>query len=317
MILSLTHPARHYIYYLISRKTYKLKDLVEHLSSLHIPLPQDRRALEKFIQQLLFIQKNMKIPGGFNPLDSQPNENTKKFLAEWKIGSMWRRDPFTDYATDMVHEAPIRRSLEVLLLGPLQPIDIARRVASRWGFDETVMNPRVVRDFSHYFWDPKCMNASQWKAFFYDYYPKFTDNVDYAMAINVSRTREGALLVMSLSDRGADGLSNSELYSMMRNASGLAFLQHAYLERPSAGRATAMLATINSFKIATEELDKARGGSQELLEELRKMEPVYDKTPVISVYDLTVSKPTPALPDNTIEHEPVEVPDDRDDDEGD
>jgi hypothetical protein len=52
--------------------------------------------------------------------------------------------------------------------------------------------------------------------------------------------------------------------------------------------------SIMSFKTATEELDKHRGASAELLDELRKMQPVYDRSSVATIHDLPISRP--ALP---------------------
>lgn len=313
MILTLRHPARHFIYYLISRQSHKIKALVEQLSELGIPLPQEGLRFQDFVKRLILIQKSMKIPGDFEPTAARPNASTMRFLNTWKIGSMWRKDVFTARAEDMLHEAPIRRSIEVMLMGPLQADHIAKRVRSRWALPEEVMNARVIRDYSHYFWNPNALHRAEWKSFFFECYPPKTDNLDYAMAMNVSRSKEGAMLVLALSDRGADGLTNAEFYHMMRNASGLAFLQHAFLEYPSVARATAMLSTITSFKMAAEELDKHRGGSAELLDELRKMEPVYDRSQVTSIYDLPIERhalPAPidaTLVDDEEEHEEEEV----------
>lgn len=307
MILTLRHPARHFIYYLISRQSYRIKDVMEQLSELGIPLPQVSSRVEDFTKRLILLRKSMKVPGDFEPTAPRPNEATLRFLDTWKIGSLWRRDPFTSRAADMLHELPIRRSIEVMLMGPLQADHIAKRVRSRWSLPDDVMNARVIRDYAHYFWNPAAMDRAQWKSFFFDYYPPKTDNLDYAMAMNVARSKEGALLVLALSDRGADGLTNAEFYHMMRNASGLAFLQHAFLEYPSAARATSMLATITSFKMAAEELDKHRGGSAELLDELRKMEPVYDRSPSASIYDLPIERPVlPAPIETTVAEEQEE-----------
>lgn len=305
MTTSLRHPARHYIYYLLSRRSAKIKDVLEHLSALEIPLPQETDRLLEFIQRISAVQKNMQIPPGFDPLAAVPNAQTAAFLEKWKIGSMWKKgDPFISSANDILFDPHIRRTVEVLLLGPLSPIHIARRVCVRHGLPEAVINPRVIREYGHYYWNYGVMNTSQWKEFLRDHFPKYFDNSDYAMALTVPRTKEGALLSLAMSDRGADAMSDTEMYTVMRNSAAMAFMQHALLERPSVNRSQGMLSAMTTFKMATEELDKHRGASAELLDELRKMEPVYDRRPMATIHDLPISRPTALLPNTNKEEVP-------------
>lgn len=305
MASSLRHPARNYIHYLLSRRTQKIKDVVEHLSEIEIPLPQDKNKLSEFLQTLIAIQKNMRIPAGFDPTAKLMNQQTVEFLARWKITSIWRKDEFTRRASDLLFEPDIRRHLQIMLLGPLTNINIARRICARWSLTENEFNPRVAREYSHYYWDPRSMDQAQWKSFLFNYYPKFTENTDYAVALSVPRTTEGAMLTMSLSDRGADAMTNAQIYTMMRNQSAVAFMQHALLERPSIQRSQSMLSSINTFKTAAEELDRHRGASAELLDELRKMEPVYDRSVVATIHDLPIDRPVQMLvPDTNKEESP-------------
>lgn len=292
---ALRHPARHYIYYLLSRRSAKVKEIIEHLSEVQVPLPQDKQALVKLIQTLIAIQRNMRIPPGFDPLAKVMNPQTTAFLGKWKITSMWRRDPFVAKASDLLFEAHIRRSIEVMLLGPLSAQNIARKVCTRWSMPESALNPRVIREYGHYYWNYGSMNQAQWKDFLHSHYPRFTENTDYALALSVPRTTEGAMLALSLSDRGADGMSDTQMYSMMRNQTAVMFMQHALLERPSIQRAQSVLSMITSFKMATEELDKHRGASAELLDELRTMEPVYDRSIVATIHDIPIERPVPVL----------------------
>lgn len=301
MILSLLHPAQRYIYYLLSRRNSKIKGILEHLSELQIPLPQDTDALVKFTGRLIALQKCMVLPPGFDPTAEVPNPQTAAFLNHWKIGSMWRRDPFVVRAEDILFDPHVRRSIEVMLLGPLTHVDIARRVCTRWGMPESALNPRVIREYSHYYWNYGVMNQSMWKDFLHSYFHRFADNTDYAMALSVPRTREGAILALSMSDRGADAMSDTEMYTMMRNSTAVMFMQHALLERPSITRSQSVLSAITSFKMATEELDKHRGASAELLDELRKMEPIYDHGIVATINDIPVRRPE--LPANTEKNE--------------
>jgi hypothetical protein len=294
--MSLRHPARNYIYYLLSRRTLKIQEVVEHLSELQLPLPQDRIELVAFIQKIQAVQRSMKIPPGFDPRSDAPNPQTRAFFAQWKIAGMWRKDPFVAQAGDYLHEPHIRRALEVMLLGPLTPQLIANRICRRWGLPETSMNPRVVREFAHYFWDYDAFNTSEWMNFI-RHHLSGGDNTDYAVSLKVPRTKEGVMVALALADRGADAMSDTEFYSLARSSAMVTFIQHALLDKPSMGRSIAMQNALNTFKLSADELDKHRGASAELLDELRKIDTVHDRLVPTTIHDLPISQLVRALPD--------------------
>lgn len=289
-MLLLHHPARHYIHYLLSRRTLSIRNLLEHLGDLNFPLPQERAGIEDLVGDLQRLQKDMKIPAGFNPTDPNPNPATAAFFERWKIGAMWRRDPFVKHATDAMMEPHIRRSLEVMLLGPLNVAAIANRLADRWSMSPDVMNARTIREFSHYYWLYSSMNVSQWRNFFFTHYPK-GDHSDLLMALNAPRTGAGAALTLAVSDRGADSLSSADAYNAFRNTAFVMYMQHATMERPSLARTQGAFFALQTFRMAEEELDKTRGASAELLEELRKMETVYDRGRVLTIREVPVLRP--------------------------
>lgn len=297
-MIRLRHPARHYIHYLLSRRTLSVKDLLQHLGDLNIPLPQERTAFNDLAGDLLRLQKEMKIPAGFDPTVENPNAATVAFLKNWKIGAMWRRDPFVDHATDALLEPHIRRGIEVMLLGPLSHQAIAQRITTRWGLSQDVMNVRVIREFSHYYWLYDSMNTMEWRNFFFTHYPK-GDHSDVMMALQAPRTGAGAALTLAVSDRGADSLSTADVYNAMRNNAFVMFMQHATMEKPSLARTQGAFFALQAFRSAEEELDKTRGASAELLEELRKMETVYDRGRVLTIREVPVLRPL--LPSGPVE----------------
>lgn len=289
-MIRLKHPARHYIHYLLSRRSMSLKDVLQHLGDLNFPLPQERVEFSNLVGDLQRLQKEMKIPAGFDPTAENLNPATIAFLDKWKIGAMWRKDHFVDHATDALLDPHIRRSLEVLLLGPLNVGGIAHRVATRWGLSPDVMNARVIREFGHYYWLYNSMNASEWRSFFFTHYPK-GDHSDLLMALNSPRTSAGAALTLAVSDRGADALSSADAYNTFRNCAFVMYMQHATMEKPSLARTQGAFFALQAFRMAEEELDKTRGGSVELLDELRKMETVYDRGRVLTIREVPVLRP--------------------------
>jgi hypothetical protein len=267
-----------------------IRDILEHLGDLNFPLPQERAGIEDLVGDLQRLQRDMKIPSGFNPTDENPNAATASFFEKWKVGAMWRRDPFVKHATDAMMDPHVRRSLEVMLLGPLSVAAIANRLADRWSLSPDVMNARTIREFSHYYWLYTSMNISQWKSFFFTHYPK-GDYSDLLMALNAPRTGAGAALTLAVSDRGADALSSSEAYNAFRNTAFVMYMQHATMERPSLARTQGAFFALQTFRMAEEELDKTRGASAELLEELRKMVTVYDRGRVLTIREVPVLRP--------------------------
>lgn len=293
-MLRLRHPARHYIHYLISRRTLNVKGILENLSEMQIPLPQEKDQFLDLTRDILKLQKEMKIPSGFDPGAKLLAPGTVSFLDRWKVGGMWRKDEYVQHAIDVVFEPHIRRSIEVMLLGPLNAAAIAKRICSRWGLSDNVMNARVIKEYGHYFWHYGCMNIAEWKSFFYTHYPR-ADQSDFVMALYSPRTLGGAALTLAVSDRGADQLSDTEVYSVARNASFVNFMQHALMEKPGLSRTQGAFFALQTFKMAAEELDKTRGASAELLDELRNMETVYDRGSVATVADLPIHRDLPVL----------------------
>jgi hypothetical protein len=308
----LRHPARNYIHYLLSRQNTDIRGVVEILSDQRIPIPQENEKFQTFLRALIATRKNMMVPAGFDPLAPLLSDTTLRFLNKWGITSLWREDQFAVRARDLLKETHIRRGLEVMLLGPVSPRDIARRLCQRYDITDDVINTRVVREYGHYFWDQDSLDQAEWRSFLFDHYPKYAHNADYAVALQSPRSSEGALLVMNLSDRGADAMTDTQVYTMMRNATALHFMQHALLERPTPGRALSVMQALTSFKMAADELERRQGADVELIDELRKFKTVYDRNPVATINDLPVERNVVALPPpsdepSLLEKEPTDV----------
>lgn len=294
----LRHPARHYIYYLFSKRGMTTSDVVTHLDDLRMPLPQLDTELVKFIRRMVRARQEMEIPPGFDPLAEQMNPQTISFLNHWQIGDMWRKDPFVGLAIDILSEPVVRRMIEALLLGPISPTAIANRVKNRFGFDESVMNVRVINAYAHYFWNISALSAAEWRTLITRWLPDENNN-DYLGALGSPRSPAGAALTLALVDRSAESLSPVVQYSAFRDHGFSLFMEHALLQtRPSLQRTQGAFMAFNMVKMADEELTKHRGGSADLLEEFRKIQTLYDPSRMTSVKEL------PALPAAVIDVKP-------------
>lgn len=291
----LRHPSRHYIYYLFSKRSLDVPAIILRLRELHLPVPTVEESLIDFTKNLYAERKRMRFPAGFDPRN--PNEGTTTFLKRWKIRGMWGPDRFVSGATDMLLEPTIRRMLEVMLLGPLSIADIAKRARNRFGLDQATMNTRVVQQFMHYYWDYGALSTEEWREMLYRWLSGY--NNDMLMALNAPRTQAGAALTVSAADRGgSQSLNSVTMYSAIRDQGFRMFMSHALNDAPGLHRTQGALFALNIITQSEEELDKRRGGSAELLEELNKIETVYDHQPLISVTDLpSVRASLPAVID--------------------
>ncbi len=300
----LRHPSRHYIYYLFSKRTMDVVTIVQHLGELRLPVPQTADKLEQFVNHLTEVRRKMRFPAQYNPLDI--NDPTRKFLCRWKIAGMWERDEFVGKAADILFEPSIRRMLECLILGPLAVTDIAYMVQRRFGLQESAMNAQVVRAFMHYFWDDTALDQEEWRWFVYSWMHGFND--DFLTALNAPRSPAGAALTIAAADRGgSQSINPVSMYSAIRDQGFRMFMEHALHDKPGVSRTQGAMFALQIVTQAEEELEKRRGGSAELLEELHKIETVYDTTRVTTVRELPQirkSLPSPAVVD--VEGEPVE-----------
>lgn len=300
----LRHPARHYIYYLFSKRGMTTAEVIAHLDDLRMPLPQLDMDLVRFTHRVVRARQEMEFPPNFDPLAKELNAETLAFLTQWQIYDMWRHDHFVGLAVDLLNEPVIRRMVEALLLGPLSPTAIAARVANRFGFTPDAMNVRVIKAYAHYFWDPTAMSQSEWQTLIAKWLPDENNN-DYLAALKAPRSPAGAALVLALSDRSAESLTPVVQYQAMRDHGFSLFMEHALLQsRPSLPRTQAAFMAFQMVRMADEELTKHRGGSADLLEEFKKIETIYDASKVTTVKELPSIAPA-VIDVKVVEDEPV------------
>jgi len=293
----LRHPSRRYIYYLFSKRTMDVATIIAHLEELRLPAPPDAETAEKFRDELLAERRRMRFPVQYDPFVLNPE--TRAFLREWKIEGIWAKDDFVLHALDLLFEASIRRMIETMLLGPLAIPDIARRVRERFGLPERAMNTAVVRAYGHYFWDDSALTLDEWRWFAF-HWTRGRCN-DYITALSAPRTPAGAAMAISVADRGGgQSLSPVVMYSAMRDHGFNMFMQHALNDSPGLARTQAAMFALEIVTKSQEELDKRRGASAELLEELNKIETIYDSRKMTTVHELPQLRrglPPPAVID--------------------
>lgn len=292
----LRHPSKRYIHYLFSKRAYNLATVVDHLGSLLLPVPSDAKVLEQFVIDLGLERARMRVPANYDPTSRPMGDATRRFLEDWRIYDMWSGDPFVGRAVDCLFEPHIRRMMEVLLLGPFTMRSIARILQNRFDLTQEVMNPRVVAAYAHYFWDYDALSTPDWHGFTHGWIRG--DITDYRVALLAPRNASGVATTLAVIDRGGEELNPVARYSTARDYGFKMFMEHALLQQPTLGRTQAAMFALQIMIQSEAELDKRRGGSAELLEELKKLEVVHDTSEIKTIHDLPVVKHH-ALPEST------------------
>ena len=287
------HPARHTIYYLLSKRVHSVKDILVELKNLELPVPVDYEDVQALTTDILRVRQAMQFPVNFEPRASSPNPGTRALLERWRIKDAWRASPFLGAATDVLFEPQVRHQLELLLLSPLSAASIAKRLSQRFELPTAAMNTGVVRAFAHYYWDVQSMDPAQWHKFLDDHYSEF--EMEYELALKAPRSEAGAALVIAIADKDPQQLATVHRYE---TCSSMAFGMFMHHSLASAGKTTkhtyAALAALNMMRMADEELEKHRGGSTDLLHELQRIKTIYDRNQPLQITDATFI-PRPVL----------------------
>lgn len=303
----LSHPSKYYIYYLFSERRLDVGAIVQLLGDSGLPVPQTEKQLGYFVQVLLRERKKMRIPAGFNPTQRPLNKQTQRFMKDWRIKGMWLHDPMVDRALDiLVGEPLLRRFLEILLLGPLGRSYIAARARQHFELSERELNTGVVRHFEHYFWNRSQLNIQEWKDIIFNWIPGRNDEM--LAALTAPHDQVGA--AVSLNAAGMqNSLSSVTIYQTARDQMFRLMMEHCLQDRPSLARTQAAGMALQAVTHAEEQLDRHRGGGAELLQELQRIDTVYDNRPLTTVNELPltpralptgeVASPEPALSEET------------------
>ena len=304
MRLLLKHPARHYVYYLLTRRLHTVTELLEEMGVLGLPVPGDESGLEQLGSEVLRVRATLMLPVPFNPRDKTPTPETLTVLRALRIHDIWRQPAAVLKATEILGEPRIRHLLELLLFGPLTAAAIADRIAARFGLPQDAMNAAVVRAYAHYFWDVNALDPGQWRNFVTMHYPSVA--TEYHAALSASRSRAGAAFVIAVADRDYQSLSPADRYEA---ASTMAFgmLMHHGLSCDGAtGRVYAAAMALNMMRVADEQLALHRGASTDLIDELRRLGTVYDREKPLRITDATYINRPALLADSKV----IDVPDD-------
>jgi hypothetical protein len=243
-VSGLKHPARHYIYYLLSKRIHSAHGVIKELESLGLPAPiKETEELNHFVAGVLRIKREMKFPDGFNPAERTPTPDTLDFVKTWKIRDAWQSCPFLGQAATVLQAPQLRFALELMLLGPLSVLGIANRLKARYDLPDHAMNAGVVRAFRHYFWDVNAMSPVQWKSFLELHYKE--EYAEYIASLSAPRSMAGAAYVLSIADKDPQLLAPEARYEIVASMSFKSFMTIAC--NPTGNSAFSMFAALNAM----------------------------------------------------------------------
>lgn len=269
----LEHPARYYIFFLFAQRRYKTKEVLSLLFRQGMPLPRDQKEFDAFAADLDRVQAEMKFPPGFT-LNNLAHIPTADWLRDHRIYDMAAREPHVMYAVDILDQPSLRRELEIMLLGPLDYGDIAKRLVTLHGLDPTVMNRATVKYYAHYFWNSEALSMQRWPALL----QSLPFSEDYFSVFMAPKSQVGAAMSVYVATRGGSGIPKEQtMFRYVRDTCFMEFIKVAATRYPGMQKAMAMQGLVNSLISAQEQVDMRRGGSAELLDEIRRMETKFDE----------------------------------------
>lgn len=280
--VAIEHPARHYILYLLSRRQYRVREILVQLIQQNFPMPVMEHELQGLYRQIQSVQDSLDFPPSYNPtnLSDRP---TAQWLQRHRIYDMWAMSPDMVSALDVLDSPSLRREVEIMLLGPLRYPDIAKRLADLHGYDVGMMNAATIRNYTHYFWDIEALTAQRWPEFLRD----MQSGDDYLAVYKSPRSQVGAALSLYIATRGGSGVPKEQImFRHVRDCLFAEFIKVSATRYPGMEKSAAMSSLVSSLVQSQEQVDMRRGGSSEMLDELRRMENRYDERKLTSVEEL-------------------------------
>lgn len=283
--LGIEHPARHYILYLLSRRQYKVREIVVQLIQQGFAMPTMEHEFLALQRQIQEVQDSLVFPTKYNPTNLS-HKPTAQWLQRHRIYDMWAMGPDVVSALDVLDSPTLRREVEIMLLGPLRYIDIAKRLADLHGFEVTTMNAATIRNFAHYFWDIEALHSQKWPDFLYG----MQANDDYIAAYTSPRSQVGAALSIYIATRGGSGIPKEQImFRHVRDTCFMEFIKVSATRYPGMQKSAAMQGLVASLIQSQEQVDMRRGGSSELLDEMRRLENRYDDRKLTSAEELPLT----------------------------
>lgn len=155
----MNHPSHFYIKYLMTMLVPQAKDdawVASMVVQFNLPVPPAP------LLQAVRADLTPKIPPGYQPTNRYHRESVR-FLRSEGIWGMHNPDDDVYQAQTLLSNSRVRAVVDQLLLGRLEPKDVAKKVNARLGAHLTAS---IVETYSHYFWNVGLMRIDDWNEVF-------------------------------------------------------------------------------------------------------------------------------------------------------
>lgn len=280
----INHPARNYIYYLLSARRHTMTELIEHLLFLDVPLPPDRRGIVELTRRIGKTSKEMVPPSDFAPTKALPNSETMKFLTDWGIRDAWNKTAYYTAAMECFKNHPVRRFIQICLIGPLRLEDVAKYAQLHFDMRDDQMNLGVIRAIAHYFWNMGAVDrehllrmVTRWMG----------NPTEYRQALSAPPTSGGVVLTLRAAGIPGD-LPEVAIYETIKDAMLLKTLIHITTPNARLGDTQAAILALQGSVVAGDRASLAQGASTELMKHLESISTRYDTRPNATLKELPI-----------------------------
>lgn len=264
--MKLKHPAEKFVVFLLTSHRAAKHDndwVRKHLEYYGLP-PADNDYLDQ-------LRERLKPPRPFYPKDPD-HEASARFLRSWGVEEMHRDGDDISKINALLLNHPLRRQVEILLLGGVPSQEISERLSTRF---EIVLEPETVRLYAYYYHDVKALSLDEWAEVHHHY----DDSHDREMAITCGPN-------MALHRIGFQAMIETK--TIMRRIQQSLYFDFMAVDKMPINKTTVAMKT----KIATaaikvdERLSQSDVALRDVLDQFKKFQMKQDEAKVVSLDDL-------------------------------
>lgn len=156
------HPSEYFIRYLLTKPLPQAQDnnwIRQGVQALGFPAPPDT------LVERLRSEMYPELPQNYEP-SNRYNRESMRFLKKFHIRSIHNPDRHVQQAFLILPNFKVRRIVEKLLLGRMDPKEVAKKVNAR---TEQFFTVESIRVYCHYYWNCGLMKTADWSDFFEAY----------------------------------------------------------------------------------------------------------------------------------------------------
>ena len=210
--------------------------------------------------------------------------DTRKWVRRQRIMSLAKEDKYAVQARDLLGNTKVRPALEALLISDTPVDEVPSYLKSITGQS---VSKRVIKMYSHYFWNRELLSTSQW----FDYF-RLLDN---GRLLKSCYSRGTPYALWKLGHKFE--LQQKEVIRDLFRESSMRFFETTDMPNSKDTAMTAKLWAENIFK-ATEEMNKTGDAVSQVIDGLRDIAIKLGKRDISSVQDLgEIAKEDPDVSD--------------------